>query len=194
MLRPDPIFKIGVFVRISAAALFFLLILADLVFVPDSSAAGFGLYGLLGLGKTEFHEDTDYIGWGFVFDTAVARDRVFNYRLNFGHERLNIDSTDGKETFYGYVFDNDFGLGIIRNDSMRAWVGPEIRVAIQNAEWGIGVGPVACINLHANEVVTLTVKAGYRWMNYSKLLYSSMDETHGFISVGLVFRLRGDRF
>lgn len=184
----------GIFVRRTAVALFFLLFLSSFVFVSSSSATGFGLYGLLGLGRTEFHEDTDYAGWGFVYDTAIAKNKIFNYRLNFGYESLNVDAANGKETFSGYVLDSDFGLGIVRNDSARLWLGPEVRVALLDTEWGFGVGPVVGLNLHVSQVATLIFKAGYRWMNYTDLLYSTMDESHGFVIVGLTFRLRGDRY
>jgi len=184
----------GIFMRRTTAALFFILLLSGSVFVSGSSATGFGVYGLLGSGRTEFHEDTDYAGWGFVYDTAVAKKNVFNYRLNFGYERLRVDSAFGKESFSGYVLDSDFGLGIVRNDSVRLWLGPEVRIAKLDTEWGFGLGPVAGLNLHAGEIVTIIIKAGYRWMSYSDLIYSSMDESHGFVSIGLMFRLRGDRY
>jgi hypothetical protein len=66
------------------------------------------------------------VGTGFVLDTAVASNDLFNYRLNAGYDNV-IDS--GSPFFGGWsthriTLSNTFGIGLIRNKYIRLWAGP----------------------------------------------------------------------
>jgi hypothetical protein len=128
-------------------------------------ALGIGGYFTYGSGKVEFKEDwsnsdeyfeqrskgdATYVGGGFILDTAVAKDKVFNYRLQLGFERgkfefdsvrdedLDIDISDNVENFEldvnQYILDNTFGFGIVRTEFFRLWLGPQIRLGFMDGD------------------------------------------------------------
>ena len=77
---------------------------------------------------------------GFVLDTNVARDRIFNYRLVGGFEYAATDWT-GAEGFnlYGGSITNTFGFGIWRGPRFRLYLGPDIRLAATTGSPGLVV-------------------------------------------------------
>ncbi|MDL1968971.1 MAG: hypothetical protein LWW97_10630 [Deltaproteobacteria bacterium] len=130
-------------------------------------AAGIGFYLSHGIGDgaADFNEDYDsddwwndlessgdakFSGYGFIFDTAVAKDEVFNYRLQIGYEdaEYDIDSVyDGDlhidiSDFVGnfkldidrFVIDNTFGFGIVRKENFRIWIGPQLRIGYMSGD------------------------------------------------------------
>jgi hypothetical protein len=127
--------------------------------VSDASAFGLGVYHGMGWGSGEqtidFDNDyeytyegkTDHWGAGLVFDTAVAKNRLINYRLKIGYESLNFDVDDafykvGGRTVHintddysrelemdGIMMEHAFGFGVIRGKRVRLWLGPEVRFA-----------------------------------------------------------------
>ena len=153
----------------SVASVFFLFFIIFILVtpptVPVAYATGMGLYFSAGLGESEFDEewsgniwadlntkgDSNTFGGGLVFDTAVAKNKLFNYRLNIGYEKLeykadsifndtaNTDITDSTQDYQLYfhrvVLDNTFGFGVVRNKNWRLWIGPQIRLGYQ---WGNG--------------------------------------------------------
>ena len=147
----------------------FVIVFGFMVFSPFGvqhvHALGIGGYFTFGSGKVEFKEDwsnsdeffeqrnkgdATYFGGGFVLDTAVAKDKVFNYRLQLGYERgkfefdsvrdedLDIDISDDVEDFEfdvnQYIFDNTFGFGIVRTEFFRLWLGPQIRLGVMEGD------------------------------------------------------------
>ena len=139
----------------SAAAIFFI----SMLFAQSAFAFGIGGYVNFGAGNVEFEEswdaedpwarlknegDVTFYGFGFLLDTAVAKNRVFNYRLQVGYEdaEFDIDTVVNRETGADIsnfvadfkldvdqiVFDNTFGFGIVRKENLRLWFGPQIRV------------------------------------------------------------------
>ena len=108
-------------------------------------ALGLGFYGTVqgGSGSWELENqsgftfydddgDTERFGIGFTLDTAVARNKLFNYRLNIGPERFDIDfdnSGGATAELYGLAADNTFGFGVMRTEKVRLWAGPRVRIA-----------------------------------------------------------------
>jgi hypothetical protein len=73
------------------------------------------------------------LGAGFVLDTAVATDELFNYRLNIGWEN-SIESGSPffrKRNTNRVSISNTFGLGVIRNKYIRLWTGPQLDLGCQ---------------------------------------------------------------
>ena len=146
-------------------------IFVTLFFVSNASALGLGFYGSFGSGSGEWEvdpedapdytvdTDNEHRGLGFVLDTAVAKDKVFNYRLQVGLDKWEEeDSAGNKFEIDGFVVDNDFGFGVFRRENFRLWLGPELRIEYgegvlnDNTDYevrliGIGVGPVIAVTV-----------------------------------------------
>jgi hypothetical protein len=181
----------------SAAAIFCLFF----CYVPDALAIGFGYYGTLGKGRVKYdnwgetsREDANFIGAGFVLDTAVALDRAFNYRLNVGYEKLSNDF----DRLESIVIDQDFGLAVYQSANTRIWIGPELRIFFSDDEYGIGIGPVLGINLHTGRSVSTALKLGFLISDFAGggWVFSSdyEKESHAFINLAILFRSARDRY
>jgi hypothetical protein len=172
-----------------------------LLHVPDALASGFGYYGAFGYGKVKYDEqqgtdkeDTYFVGVGLVFDTAVAQERDFNYRLSVGYEKLKND-LDRLESI---VIDQDFGLAIYQSVNSRIWFGPELRIFLSNDEVGIGIGPVLGLNLHTGRKVSTALKIGFLFSKFANggWFYSSdfERESHAFLNLAILFRSAADQY
>ncbi|MEJ2054621.1 MAG: hypothetical protein P8X42_11945 [Calditrichaceae bacterium] len=165
-----------------------ILLVLGCVYAPVSTvmAAGLGISFPSAFGTTKYDNydaDASQFGINFIFDTNVARNSLFNYRLNFGVEFFNHDFSFEYEYFnYDYyitdyatysgthegiriVADNTFGFGIVKSPVIRLWMGPNIRFGfIAGDETGITVGAGATIlglNFNMGRVFTLALEAGY---------------------------------
>lgn len=116
---------------------------------------------------------------GLTLDTAVARDRLFNYRLNVDYQRSWVTVSGLPQTinYDGGELENIFGFGIVRKPEMRWWVGPALRLAggsglvtvntptsifIRDAtQVEVGPGIVTGINLHRGDRFSVGMTAGY---------------------------------
>jgi len=188
------------------------LILVSVLCMSEAMAVGLGLYFNFGNGSTDgdveaqfednwddytfeysYEGDTKHFGWGFVLDTAVAKNKVFNYRLNIGYEKFSdewqdidkieaLEDYDWKMNMEGIVLDNIFGFGVLRTKSVRMWLGPQVRLAyftgkievdgeededFDNKLFGIGIGPVIGININAGNAVTPAFTFGCLYTHYS---------------------------
>ncbi|MBN1797563.1 MAG: hypothetical protein JW822_03240 [Spirochaetales bacterium] len=123
-----------------------------------------------------------FLQFGILFDTCVARDRLFNYRLQVGLDLSNASFYDedlGQDAdidIWQISFINTFGFGMIRNELMRFWVGPQIGFAlgfepnfVQDAyysnmgeffEFDIFVGVGFGVNIHIGDTISLCADAG----------------------------------
>jgi len=172
----------------------------------SASALGLGTYYNLGWGSGEIElDDNDFTfdidsdhktrAIGFVLDTNVAKDSVFNYRLNVSLDKMDID---GGPSLDGYVMDHTFGFGVFRNKYVRLWIGPQINLSYYDDDdydldvFGIGVGPAIGANIHAGDKISFTITSGYK---YNFLLGSmSSDDFTGYegqyyINFGMLFRI-----
>jgi hypothetical protein len=148
-----------------------------LFWVPSSYALGLGVS--IGTGAEDWNndrkhtDDREISNYGFVLDTAVAKDRLFNYRFS-----LQFDKNHAKDRgldMEGLATTHDFAFGVVRNQNVRLWLGPQLRVAyyrdlsphtVTDVEYAgsalsIGVGPVIGLNVHLQKLVTFSASASY---------------------------------
>ena len=177
---------------ISIIAMFFVFNM----FISEADALGLGGYGQFGLGVNsgtidganddyayDFDADMAILGLGFVLDTTVARDSLFNYRLQIGYENVayKLDHERwGKSdiALNGLAITNDLGFGVLRTNFMRLWLGPEIRLSYGLGSMdegprqydiyfmGLGIGPVVGANFHIGQSLTLAAKLSYLLEGY----------------------------
>lgn len=160
-------------------------------------AYGVGFYttGKVGDAFLNLSNDVNYgnhlnygIGFGFVYDSAVASNDRFNYRLNAGYE--NHISTNAPlfsdKSMHRVTLSNTFGFALYTSRSVRLWMGPQVELACQFAErtWTsnadsvaglgyeqttmhykytlgqIGIGGILGINVHTGDLFTLGFEAG----------------------------------
>lgn len=128
------------------------------------------------------------VGAGFVYDSAVAVNELFNYRLNAGYENIMsiADSYSSGSPFFSksaihhISICNDFGLGIIRQKNIRVWIGPQVDIGcdyryfrnvdyagdrytsyyIKSTMFTLGFGGVLGINVHAGDILTIGFDMG----------------------------------
>jgi hypothetical protein len=119
---------------------------------------------------------------GFTLDTAVARDRLFNYRLNLNYVRAWIDpdgvpglSPNAETTSDGVDVENFFGFGVVRRPGLRWWVGPSVRISLaraisvdaaaaqyfQSPLLNVGAGVVTGVNVHRGRHMSAGLTLGY---------------------------------
>ncbi len=109
-------------------------------------AVGFGGYFSAGGGSTYWNtggydnrsRDT-CIGGGVFFDTAIALDRLFNYRVSLSMDSVTGKYTEGdltvteKGNIRGSLV-NTFGFGFYRTSRLRIWAGPQVGFHIRYRE------------------------------------------------------------
>ena len=149
-------------------------------------ASGYGLYLDYALGPIDpdidFFSGTRYetgrISIGFALDTAVAQDKLFNYRMNLGYEHINEKSGGTTfQKFNGGSFENIFGFGVYRSKLMRVWLGPAVRLGVgvlDKDSTGVsfpgnvinltaGGGLSAGINVHTGNIGSASFTLGYQY-------------------------------
>jgi hypothetical protein len=202
---------------------------------PQVFAAGFGFYGMTGVGSTDwdddytpkFSTDSRHRAFGMSLDTGLSSDRFFNYHLNLGREKFassnfiargsSSNKAIGEVELDGMVMSHTFGFGMEFSDTVKLWMGPEIRwhwvkgspsnVNAANFDLdgaGFGFGPSMGVNFNFPSGLTLLVKAGYIMSNYSidgkgdiNGTYSTnnyhADENFTYVMLEFLFRTPGDR-
>lgn len=114
-------------------------------------------------------------GIDLVFDTAVAKDQLFNYRANFEcyttTRRLNTLYENSSRDTNTIVFSNTFGFGFMRSHFLRLWAGPQISLAYEFINKNNRIydpvlytkfGAVVGANIHTIENMTISVEFGFR--------------------------------
>jgi len=167
--------------------LFFAAVLACAF--TDTFAAGIGI--TLGSGAESWESGTDETyntfpdqrhsgdrkinNFGFVVDTTIAKDTLFNYRFSLVSEENNSESSGYNIDMKGFSMVHDFGFGIVRNRNLRLWVGPELKAAFYDQispsnssagsfdgnVWGFGLGPAIGLNIHLPRVVSFSLTGAY---------------------------------
>ncbi|MCK5504369.1 MAG: hypothetical protein KAJ10_04370 [Thermodesulfovibrionia bacterium] len=166
-----------------------------------------------------YNADGKHINVGFVLDTTVAKDRVFNYRLKLGYDdRIDKFDDGDKVKLKGFVWSNAFGFGVVRTRIFRLWLGPQLDLLYYNGHpendndfdinlFGAGFGPVIGANFNIGSVVTLSLDGGYQfryYVGYGESInnydyYDDYDvdyeilENAGFVHFAVIFRF-GDRY
>ena len=162
-------------------------------------------------GSSASYSLTEYLaGAGIVIDTAVAADRLFNYRCNLTyHNSFTRDvSIFSSQSYHRLLWINSFGFGFYRTDSVRIWAGPQVGLSYDfayNARGaGSGVddpfmmgylGVVLGFNFHAGDRFTFSLDLGARG-GYGGLLDGSgvrITRLEPFLSVAFIGRI-GDTY
>jgi hypothetical protein len=175
-----------------------LILLVLMLVSTQAMAVGIGIFGELGKASnarvaddslTSSDESHRIAGLGFVVDTAVAKDTLFNYRLNLGLEKWNwgVDSLQGIATseLLRVGLYNTFGFGIVRISPIRFWVGPQVGLTVltepsqgtgtildifqlsdNNGAFGYTVGAATGVNINIGEKFTVGADVGARRWDY----------------------------
>ena len=181
-----------------------------LSFITSQSYA-VGLGFSFGAGSEEWEEDRVQLGdrdirnMGFVVDTTVARDKIFNYRFSFLKEENN--SSNSGLDMDGYAMTHDFGFGVVRTKHIRLWLGPQLKGSLYNDVYvgstnartvddviGFGFGPVIGLNVHVPQVVSFSFTAAYHFMSAYSGDYVNgdtfdADSTGLYFNAALIFRI-----
>lgn len=182
-----------------------------------TTGSGSGSYSLDEVGGTTDEGDVDIkqMGYGFVLDTAVAKNQVYNYRLNFGIEEVDSDyKPESTSQVYPweldrYVLTQDFGFAFFKREFVRLWVGPELKLSYATGQeaadptveawlFGVGVGPVLGANFNFGPVFTLGLKGGYLFEGYAGQLSEpgvedqtlTMSNGNAFLNIAAIFRIK----
>jgi hypothetical protein len=203
-----------------------------LLFATAVQAAGAGVYleyGRAG-GEVYFDDglpdaeyDTNKFGVGFVFDTNVAKNSLFNYRLSLGYRHSERDYemlypvySGAEEDFHGFTMNHTFGFGLYRGPALRLWLGPAIRLGVDVIDehdssldaWdlSIGAGPQLGVNVHAGDYLSFSISAAYQYLYVARIerhenpfgdddLDGLNGTQHlGTLNVSFLFRSKGDRY
>jgi hypothetical protein len=136
-----------------------------------------------------------FIGGGFIFDTAVSTNTLFNYRACFAYNWTRATAYTPPEYYLvskiippdnqdlnQIKLINSFGFGLIRNETMRLWLGPQLNffytwgdttILGRYGTWninrkdtmsigGVGFGFVLGVNFNFTGLVSLATEAGLR--------------------------------
>lgn len=172
--------------------------------------AGIGVYGSFGGGQTFYNKLTltgeksiyalpikspNYLaGGGFIVDSNCARNELFNYRLGVGFDYL-LSERKYVNTMKRINLTNTFGIGFIRTDLIRLWIGPQAGFyylygsntigrskipqavcamfmgrgplyRVEHSMFGVSLGLSLGINFNIGQYVTLALEGGARYMVY----------------------------
>jgi len=152
--------------------------------------------------NTGFDTDLDQKEFGFVLDSSIARNKLYNWRMQIGSVDASYDNLD----FEGVIFINTFGFGVVRNENFRFWLGPQISLKSLEAKGNnnldlvsFGLAYATGLNYHVNKVVSLTADAGLRTSfgvaETGDFFGDEFDikEDRFFVNVGILFRF-GDNY
>jgi hypothetical protein len=177
----------------------FMVVLALFACAGEVRAAGVGVYGTIGGGRMNYAlsniigtynaiAETMSGGCGFIADTNLGNDRLFNYRFRAGYEYQKTDS--GIADHYQRVqASNIFGFGVYHHERVRVWVGPQIGIGYQWGNnryyrysnisvngvvlpmrisdpagyFGIHIGMAAGVNVAITPVISIPVECGFRY-------------------------------
>lgn len=118
------------------ARLFVTSFIILLLWSPNSNAAvGVFIDGSQGSGEAEWDSIWDSLdmhtksgAFGLVLDTAPTNERVFNYRMNIGFARQDLEDIDiATIETKGMYMENIFGFAFVQEENFRWWFGPLLR-------------------------------------------------------------------
>ncbi len=202
-----------------------LVVVVLLLVASPVYAVGFGLF--VNGGDVGAKWDGDYLNadldgqhldFGFALDTNLATDRLFNYRIELGKAYWQIDNFNNQSVeaeVDGLVMNHDFGFGGLVSDSVRLWLGPELRFTYLNGDvksavptdvdlFGYGLGAAVGANVNFPGRLTLAARGGFVMMNYygngpnwdggtwQKSNYE-IDENLVYFGLSVFFRTKSDR-
>ena len=145
----------------------------------QSASASIGLYVPVNNGSivtnvdgyfwTDSHIST---GFGMLFDSRVAGNRLFNFRMGLG---LEYGMATGLIDFsqVNINVDPTFGFGFLRTKVVRLWAGPQVRFGLgygfgdydySVVRFNMGFGAVVGANFHLSRKISLGAETGYRYV------------------------------
>jgi len=204
------------------------IIILITIVTNNSFASGLGIYfptwSFAGTGTIYYDLDEEasidynHFGGGIFFDSRLAANRIFNYRIALIYEKVTYDGSRSDNYFARFAVDQSFGFGILRNKNVRLWLGPQVRLAYmswqdnnpthENWRLGFGVAPMFGSNFHLGSVITLCLDIGVRSNFYygewkDSYTYNNFYEEESdnyyltyyeiFLNFAVVFRF-GDRY
>jgi hypothetical protein len=215
--------------RFSAKTTMVAAIVACALMLSGSAlATGMGFYGQMGFGSNEWEVDgygagggdvsldgnEAVFGLGYLFDTNCARQELINYRILAGYEYsdLDLDGVSSSEATHMLYVDNILGFSPYSTGKLRFWVGPEVRVFYRWGDGsnitkdidgiGLGIGPVAGINLHMGKTYDFGISTGIRWSVYNADWKTpgggnndiTATDTTVYVNFAFIFRSLDDQF
>jgi hypothetical protein len=131
----------------------------------------------------DLNTESDEVGIGLVFDTNLAQDRLFNYRLNaslaFVDEEVGQAGLENQVQGTNVSLDQTFGFGFIRTPTIRVFIGPSLHLGVGRIDDHIrvsgfrenyertsvtaGLGPELGINYHVGRHLTFSTSAFVRY-------------------------------
>ena len=177
----------------SCSKLFIASFITLLLWSTNSFASGLGVFIDASEGRSgEIEWENDFnsrdvdskaAAFGFVLDTAPTNEKAFNYRLNVGFARHEFEDVD-KIKSKGIYAENIFGFALIKNEALRWWAGPLVRVGFYSGDTDtiqivpgtlektevdyaeFGVGAVTGLNVKVGNVI-LSPSIGVRFSGYA---------------------------
>lgn len=168
--------------------------------VKSAMAFGIGAYvdgaynkfSVSGDGGSADIGDYGFLGAGLVLDTCLARNQLFNYRLQLGYQK------DLKYPDFGthkISMNNYFGFGLVRMQYFRWWMGPQIGIRYyilegdesSTSEAGGNVGLVMGFNFNIGKVFTIGLDFGFRYNFLFRDPLFHGPEAHG--ALAFMFRV-----
>ncbi|MFO0687531.1 MAG: hypothetical protein U0900_02380 [Myxococcota bacterium] len=131
----------------------------------------------------DLNTESDEVGIGLVFDTNLARNRLFNYRLNaslaFVDEEVGQAGVENQVQGTNVSLDQTFGFGFIRTPHVRVYVGPSLHLGVgrvddnvhlngfrenyERTSFTAGLGPELGFNFHVGRHLTFSTSAFVRY-------------------------------
>ena len=128
-----------------------------------------------------------FLGAGLVLDSCLAKNQLFNYRLQLGYQK---DLKYPDYPTHKISMNNYFGFGIVRMKYFRWWLGPQLGLRYYILDSGNGtdneaggnVGLVMGFNFNIGQVFTIGLDFGFRYnfLFRSPLIHG--PEGHGALS------------
>lgn len=162
--------------------------------VAESGAAG-GIGGSLSFSRSDarledrddvfvdLDAETDAVGFGVAFDSNLAQDRLFNYRVvagfDFVDQEIHQAGLQNQVQGTSFSLDQTLGFGFIRTPELRVFIGPSLHLGVGRIDDHIdvdgfradydatsftaGLGPELGINLHVGRHLTLSTSTYVRY-------------------------------
>ena len=167
---------------------------------PSAQAFGYGPFFEYNRAFVDsaFGIDYNIYAVGISIDTNVAKNRLFNYRLNVGYQWDEFSAR-------GLSLDNVFGFGVLRTRAVRLWLGPSIRLGADSiggtsrVQLVAGGGAALGVNLHTGNVGSAAITLGYQYVHVETVTTSfgssaGRQEHRMDLKFTYFFRTSGDRF
>lgn len=146
--------------------------------------------------------DYPSFGGGFIVDTVVAKNDLFNYRMQLDYinymRDVNHDIFKKNDNLDIVSVQNSFGFGIVRQTRFRYWIGPHVQLMyfIELKRISMNIGLVMGLNFHIGEISTFSIDFGTRGMYGSRSDQSNIKNPiriEPFANLNFIFRI-GDNF